>query len=195
MLYGTQNEFEYADNYAVPTENNTANTASDVATQEHDTTDTTGLEKATEDTSSEANHSSAQSVPDTVQDTALAQVIFALRKTSLQFIAQMVVSDGKYVVLKGSHIDLDTPIFKGEQYAKSDQKHNHERQQLLLEGSIVHDDSGLYVLKVDKVFDSPSSAANFVAGGQNNGKKVWKSPDGRSLGDLLDSKATKSKSK
>ena len=194
-LYGTQNEFEYADNYAVPTENNTANTASDVATQEHDTTDTTGLEKATEDTSSEANHSSAQSVPDTVQDTALAQVIFALRKTSLQFIAQMVVSDGKYVVLKGSHIDLDTPIFKGEQYAKSDQKHNHERQQLLLEGSIVHDDSGLYVLKVDKVFDSPSSAANFVAGGQNNGKKVWKSPDGRSLGDLLDSKATKSKSK
>ena len=194
-LYGTQNEFEYADNYAVPTENNTANTASDVATQEHDTTDTTGLEKATEDTSSEENHSSAQSVPDTVQDTALAQVIFALRKTSLQFIAQMVVSDGKYVVLKGSHIDLDTPIFKGEQYAKSDQKHNHERQQLLLEGAIVHDDSGLYVLKVDKVFDSPSSAANFVAGGQNNGKKVWKTPDGRSLGDLLDSKVTKKKSK
>ena len=113
----------------------------------------------------------------------------------MQFIAQMVVRDGKCVVLKGSHIDLDTPIFKGEQYAKSDQKHNHERQQLLLEGAIVRDDSGLYVLKVDKVFDSPSAAANFVAGGQNNGKKVWKSPDGRSLGEVLGNTATKKKSK
>ena len=215
-IFGTQNEFEFetelnthdasndsssdqgsADNDAASTENNTANTASEAAAQEHDTTDTTGLEKANEDTSSEANHSAVQPVPDAVQDTALAQVVFSLRKTSIsmQFIAQMVVRDGKCVVLKGSHIDLDTPIFKGEQYAKSDQKHNHERQQLLLEGAIVRDDSGLYVLKVDKVFDSPSFAANFVAGGQNNGKKVWKSPDGRSLGDLLDSKATKSKSK
>ena len=214
-IFGTQNEFEFekelnthdasnsssndqgsADNDAAPTENNTVSTASEVDAQEHDISDTTGLGKSTDDTSSEASSSSdtALSVPDAVQDKTLAQVVFALRKTSIQFIAQMVICNGKFVVLKGSHIDLDTPIFKGKQYAKSDQKHNHERQQLLLEGAIARDDSGRYVLNVDQVFDSPSSAASFVAGGQNNGNRSWKAADGRSLGEYLDSKATNSQS-
>ena len=187
-------EFDSADNYAAPTENNTANTASDVDTQEHDTTDTTGLEQATEDTSSETN--STQSVPDVVQDTALDQVVFSLKKPSKHLVAQMVVRNGKYVVLKGSHIDLDTPIIlgSGQKYYKSSQERNNMRQQLLVDGSIIRDDSGCYVLNEDYVCDNPSSAATFVAGGSRNGKKVWKSPDGRSLGDFLDSKAKKSKS-
>ena len=187
-------EFDSADNYAASTENNTANTASDVDTQEHDTIDTTGLEQATEDTSSETN--STQSVPDVVQDTALDQVVFSLKKPSKHLVAQMVVRNGKYVVLKGSHIDLDTPIIlgSGQKYYKSGQERNNMRQQLLVDGSIIRDDSGCYVLNEDYVCDNPSSAATFVAGGSRNGKKVWKSPDGRSLGDFLDSKAKKSKS-
>ena len=212
-IFGTQNEFEFekelnthdasnsssndqgsADNDAAPTENNTANTASDVDTQEHDTTDTTGLEQATEDTSSETN--STQSVPDVVQDTALDQVVFSLKKPSKHLVAQMVVRNGKYVVLKGSHIDLDTPIIlgSGQKYYKSGQERNNMRQQLLVDGYIIRDDSGCYVLNEDYVCDNPSSAATFVAGGSRNGKKDWKAADGRSLGDFLDSKAKKSKS-
>ena len=215
-IFGTQNEFEFetelnthdasndsssdqgsADNDAASTENNTANTASEAAAQEHDTTDTTGLEKANEDTSSEANHSAVQPVPDAVQDTALAQVVFSLRKKSIQFIAQMVVHDGKYVVLKGSHIDLDTPINYGSdpKYYKSCQERNNMRKQLLSEGAIIRDDSGRYVLNEDYVCDNPSYAATFVAGGSRNGKKDWKTDDGRSLGEVLGNTATKKKSK
>ena len=103
-IFGTQNEFEFekelnthdasnsssndqgsADNDAAPTENNTVSTASEVDAQEHDISDTTGLGKSTDDTSSEASSSSdtALSVPDAVQDKTLAQVVFALRKTSI----------------------------------------------------------------------------------------------------------------
>ena len=177
-----------------------ATTVSEIQ-DDHNNADTTKLGQASEydyneNTGLETSSSSGLPLPkpDSAQDMTLAHVVFSLRKKSIQFIAQMVVHDGKYVVLKGSHIDLDTPIFKGKQYAKSDQKHNHERQQLLLEGAIARDDSGRYVLNVDQVFDSPSSAANFVAGGQNNGNRSWKAADGRSLGEYLDSKATKSKS-
>ena len=180
-----------------------ATTVSEIQ-DDHNNADTTKLGQASEydyneNTGLETSSSSGLPLPkpDSAQDMTLAHVVFSLRKKSIQFIAQMVVHDGKYVVLKGSHIDLDTPINYGNdpKYYKSCQERNNMRQQLLLEGAIIRDDSGRYVLNEDYVCDNPSYAATFVAGGSRNGKKDWKAVDGRSLGEVLGNTATKKKSK
>ena len=180
-----------------------ATTVSEIQ-DDHNNADTTKLGQASEydyneNTGLETSSSSGLPLPkpDSAQDMTLAHVVFSLRKKSIQFIAQMVVHDGKYVVLKGSHIDLDTPINYGNdpKYYKSCQERNNMRQQLLLEGAIIRDDSGRYVLNVNQAFDAPSSAAVFVAGSNHNGKEVWKSPDGRQLKEFPDNTATRKKSK
>ena len=172
-------------------------TKSEVDDQKHDTTDTTELGKAIENSSSETSSSSPQPQTDSAQDKALEQIVFWLKKKRKNLAAQMVVRNGEYVVLKGSHIDLDIPINygKGPKYEKINQDCNNMRQQLLLEGAIIRDDSGRYVLNVNQAFDAPSSAAVFVAGSNHNGKEVWKSPDGRQLKEFPDNTATKKKSK
>ena len=63
------------------------------------------------------------------------------------------------------------------------------RQQLLTRG-VLTDDGAHYVFTQDYRFSSPSTAASVLAGGSSNGRKAWKTPDGRStLKQLQDARA------
>lgn len=63
------------------------------------------------------------------------------------------------------------------------------RQQLLAKGVLKPGDGHL-VFAQDYRFSSPSRAAAVLVGGNANGRKAWKSPDGRTLRDIQDSRST-----
>lgn len=89
------------------------------------------------------------------------------------------IIDGSYVVLKGSVIDIDTPI--------DNKNHNGIKRRIdtLNDGTIVKKEDGTYVLTKNVVFTSPSGAAVFVLGSNQNGKVEWVDAQNKPLGEYL----------
>lgn len=82
------------------------------------------------------------------------------------------LEDGSLTVLQGSIVSpsiSDSKTFRGKKAIEK------ARQ------GIVFDNK----LQRDIRFKSPSTAANFVTGSSSNGNRLWKTVDGRQLGDLL----------
>ena len=87
------------------------------------------------------------------------------------------VYDGeKFEVLDGSQIDFDRPSHQA--------KYNMQRQDLLNKAQIEHKD-GVYLLKVNLEFNTPSGASDFVLGGSTNGWTEWKNSDGKTIDELF----------
>lgn len=97
----------------------------------------------------------------------------------------LAVTPAGYVVLTGSVIDVDTPLYES----------NHtgikRRQEALQNGAISRRDDGIYELKTNCVFKSPSAAAEFVLGSSQNGLKEWVDDEKQPLGKYLEAMATK----
>lgn len=81
--------------------------------------------------------------------------------------AQMVIKDGKYLLLKGSKvIETETNSITGTL--------RNKRKSYLENGILEKTDSGLLVLNENLEFDSASYAAAIVAGTSVNGMITWK---------------------
>lgn len=107
-----------------------------------------------------------------VVDVAPSQVFgFKLKAAEARM---MITADG-YVVLKGSRAVLKTRDSASAFLGRI-------RQELIDAGVLVPDGTGLLRFEQDAPFDSPSTAASIVAGGNTNGRKHWKR-DGVSLKD------------
>ena len=84
-----------------------------------------------------------------------------------------------FVVLKGSE------VLQGERAGQLASVKD-KREKLATEGVLVLKRPGVYELKDDQVFPSPSTAASFVYGGAINGRTAWKMKDGRTLAEIED---------
>jgi hypothetical protein len=60
----------------------------------------------------------------------------------------------------------------------------NRREQLVERGVLVKEPSGLYRLKEDQIFSSPSSAGSFVLGASVRGTTEWKTADGRTFAEV-----------
>lgn len=100
----------------------------------------------------------------------------AVFHTSRKGVAAFGVYDGeKFQVLEGSEINLAKPAYN--------ERFNMQRDELLKKGAIAQEGER-YILKVTLEFNSPSSAANFVIGGSNNGWTEWKDASGKTLDEV-----------
>jgi hypothetical protein len=79
------------------------------------------------------------------------------------------------VVLRGSPIDLVTPVLEKDKATGS------KRQALLDKGQLIDNGNGTGTLLVDVPLPSPTAAAQFAFGGSINGRKYWKVGDGKSI--------------
>lgn len=89
-------------------------------------------------------------------------IYHTIRKTAD---AYGVYEDGKFIVLKDSKICAKESISMKEKISQL-RKEMIEKNELVKDGDY-------YILKVDKVFDSPSSAGVFVYGSSSNGWIEW----------------------
>ncbi len=92
-------------------------------------------------------------------------------------IAKMVISAQGYVILKGSTSVREERPSAASFILKM-------RQSLISAGILFIRDTDLYEFNVNTPFDSPSTAASMIAGGNINGRIKWKLPDGRTLKDV-----------
>lgn len=90
----------------------------------------------------------------------------------------MAVTSAGYIVLSGSSIDIDAPIYG------DDRAEMMRRQEAIQKGIVVKNDDGSYTLAQNCIFHSPSAAAKFVLGGAQNGWKEWVDDNGKMLSEL-----------
>lgn len=81
------------------------------------------------------------------------------------------------VVLKGSKARVDVVPSMDKSKASG------KRDALISEGALKLEGTQ-YVFLRDVLFKSPSGASNFIAGSNTNGWQLWRSKDGKTLGDL-----------
>lgn len=86
--------------------------------------------------------------------------------------------NGEVIVIEGSELDKETTDGFEERYGL-------QRKELVEDGTIVEKDEKL-VFNKDHPFDSPSQAANIIAGTRLNGWEYWVDEDGKSLNELED---------
>lgn len=82
-------------------------------------------------------------------------------------VAQMIIIDNQYVVLKDSTAVLENQPSAPESISKL-------RKDLVDNGIMVKITDGLFTFVQDIAFNSPSYAAAAIVGGAVNGRKVWK---------------------
>lgn len=104
---------------------------------------------------------------------------FSVKKNNVQ--ATGAVTDEGFVVFQGSVGSITaTPTMPPGW--------NTLRAQALADGSMVVDNGVLRFTK-DVLFSSPSAAAAVLAGSNRNGRRDWKTSDGRSIADIEESQA------
>lgn len=82
----------------------------------------------------------------------------------------------KFHVFEGSQISVDKRA--------NLEKYNDMRSELISKGDIELRD-GVYILKVNLEFKSPSGASDFVLGGSTNGWVEWKNKHGKTLDEIF----------
>ena len=125
------------------------------------------------------------SLLDIVDDALLnnSSKTFHIRKKGID--SHMKVVDGKYIVVSGSVIDYDYPIHI------DNTKGRMRREEAMNRGFLTKDDNGLYILKANCRFTSPTAAAVFVLGGSRDGRLLWVDENNLPLADWLENnKAT-----
>jgi len=95
---------------------------------------------------------------------------------------RMVISPQGYVILKSS-----TAVREERPSAAS--FISQMRQSLIDAGVLRAREDGLYEFTADAPFDSSSTAASMIAGGNTNGRMKWRLPDGRTLKDVEEQSA------
>ncbi len=99
------------------------------------------------------------------------KVVLYSKRMGVNAVGEYNPKTGELIVQKGSTVSLtlsESKTFKGR--AKIEQA-----REGVLDGN---------VLIKDVRFNSPSTAANFVAGGSSNGLRMWKNEDGVAIGKL-----------
>ena len=81
----------------------------------------------------------------------------------------------KFDLLEGSRIDISKKCYLD--------KYNQLRQELINSGDI-QKINGIYILKKNISFKTPSGASDFVLGGSTNGWVTWKDKNGKTLDEL-----------
>lgn len=88
------------------------------------------------------------------------------------------VWDGKsFIVQKGSLVCVDSRSGMIQSIVNL-------QKQLVENGTLVKEESGVYLLKEDQSFTSSSGAGEFVLGGVVCGPRVWKTADGRTFAEV-----------
>lgn len=101
--------------------------------------------------------------------------------------SSMVINSQGYVVLKDS-----TAIIK--ERPSINQSLQRMRQSLGNAGILEKKSEELYIFTADTPFDSPSTAASVISGGDTNGRTAWKLKNGKSLKELEEQSAKEQKS-
>lgn len=91
--------------------------------------------------------------------------------------AEGVYVDEKFIVLKGSVARINPTKHK------QDSNELKFRDKLIDEG-VIKDVNGALIFVKDYAFNSPSTAADIVSLGSNSGWVVWKTKEGKTLGEL-----------
>ena len=97
-------------------------------------------------------------------------------------VGRMVISPQGYVILRGS-----TAVREDRPSAAS--FISRTRQSLIEAHILKHRDDNLFEFSADVPFDSPSTAASMIAGGNTNGRTKWRLPDGKTLKDIEEQSA------
>lgn len=100
------------------------------------------------------------------------QLFLKGKRTNINALAEYNVRSGKFTVLKGSHVSHEV---------STSTKFRGVKTVLSLRSQYVKD--GITTQNV--IFQSPSTAANFVTGTSTNGLAVWKNGKGDRLGTIL----------
>lgn len=129
-----------------------------------------------------SNHDTnkSNSLLDVVDDALIEETAptFYTKKRGVK--ASLRIVGDRYVVMSGSSIDFDRPIYV------SNHKGRLIREEAMDKGFIVRNDDGTYTLNTNCRFNSPSAAAGFVLGGSQNGKVEWLDGDGLTLANWLE---------
>ncbi|HOP57232.1 MAG TPA: GIY-YIG nuclease family protein [Bacillota bacterium] len=91
--------------------------------------------------------------------------------------AEGVYVDEKFIVLKGSITRMNPTKHKQD-------SNEHKFRDKLIDEGIIKEQNGVLVFVRDYAFNSPSTAADIVSLGSNNGWTVWKTKDGKTLGEI-----------
>ena len=100
--------------------------------------------------------------------------MFYLKSNKNDFVAMLEISDGKYVVKKGSTVSA-----KVSDHFKSCKTVRERRKNAGLS-------ENNRILKEDMVFTSASVAGEFVCGSSCNGPSSWKTENGLTLKEVLE---------
>jgi len=117
-------------------------------------------------------------VPEIEKEQLDEQVRFYFRSKDKLWDAQGVFVDEKFIVLKGSIARTEPTRHKRE---SSELKFRDK----LIDDGIIEEVEGVLTFVKDYSFNSPSLAADIVSLGSNSGWVVWKTKDGRTLGDVF----------
>lgn len=131
-----------------------------------------------------ANQSLATSTPVATQPTTNASITqggMAVAMTRRGITVSGVYSGGAkgtLTLLKGATVDMAASI------QAKDKGTPALRQQLMSQGKLVMQGSGIAILQEDVTLASPTAAAQFVYGGAINGRIYWKDANGQSIKDI-----------
>ena len=112
--------------------------------------------------------------PESIED-----FVFVLKRRN-EVIAQMTVTPHGYMLLKQSVILEATQSFLSDPGRRASR---NKRAELVADGSIIKEDDYM-VLKRDVLLNSPSKAAEVVLGWSANGRKEWKTPEGKTYAEI-----------
>ena len=100
------------------------------------------------------------------------QVFLTRKKSDIEAIGEFDLKTKELKVLKGSKLSKDiafSPTFRGAGSIEKRRK-----------GKVINN-----ILQEDVLFNSPSTASNFVTGRSTNGLTLWKNKDGKNIKELI----------
>lgn len=100
------------------------------------------------------------------------QVFLVRKRSGVEAIGEFNIKTKELKVLKGSKVSKDiafSPTFRGATSIEKRRK-----------GRVINN-----ILQEDILFNSPSTASNFVTGRSTNGLSLWKNKDGKNIKELI----------
>ncbi|MCD8339759.1 MAG: DUF4357 domain-containing protein, partial [Burkholderiales bacterium] len=102
------------------------------------------------------------------------------KKTGTYTVATMLSDNSKFILKKGSNI-----LFPPEEEKFLGSKQKKIKNGLLQNGEISQNKNGIFTLNKDLTFTSPSTMAIFVLGSSVNGRREWKTAEGKTFNEVF----------
>ena len=103
------------------------------------------------------------------------------------FLAHKGIKARGYLSLNGFVVSKGSQAVNDEALTNSTPTSSKEKRREFIGDGTMKLDGSIYVFTKDGTFNSPSQAADALAGGSYNGRKYWKDTEGRTLDEILKS--------